>query len=176
MQYLLYAIIGIFVLQAVVLLLAWRKPDTFRVERSIAIDAPAEKVFPFINDLALWDRWSPWAGKDPNMKTTLSAPAAGVGAYQEWDGDRNVGSGRMEITASEPTRRVVYALTFLKPFKATNQAVFAIEGEGPVTVRWTMTGPAPLMSKVMDLLMNMDRMIGKDFEQGLAKLKQLAEA
>ncbi len=176
MQYLLYAIIAIFVLQAIILLLAWRKPDTFRVERSITINAPAEKVYPFINDLALWDRWSPWAGKDPNMKTTRGPVTAGVGAFQEWDGDRSVGTGRMEITASEPTRRVVYALTFLKPFKATNQAVFDIDGDGPVTVRWAMTGPAPLMSKVMDLLMNMDRMVGKDFEQGLARLKELAEA
>jgi uncharacterized protein YndB with AHSA1/START domain len=175
MQYLLYAILIVFAAQAVILLLAMRKPDRFRIERSISIDAPPAKVFPFLNDLAQWDRWSPWATKDPNMRKTLSPATAGVGAWQEWDGDRNVGTGRMEIAESRPNDMVAYALTFLKPFKATNRAEFTIEGQGPVVVRWTMTGPSPLMSKVMDLLMNMDRMIGRDFESGLARLKQLAE-
>ncbi|MGL4242167.1 MAG: SRPBCC family protein, partial [Beijerinckiaceae bacterium] len=93
-----------------------------------------------------------------------------------WDGDRNVGTGRMEIVESRPHDHIAYALTFTKPFTANNRADFTIEGQGPVTVRWAMTGPAPLMSRVMDLLMNMDRMVGKDFEAGLAKLKQLAES
>jgi hypothetical protein len=176
MQYVVYAIVVILAVQAVIFLIASRKPDTFRVERSISIEAAPEKIFPHINDLALWDRWSPWAAKDPAMKKTMSPVTAGVGAFQEWDGDRNVGAGRMEVIESHPHDRVAYALTFLKPFKANNRAEFLIEGQGPVNVRWIMTGPAPLMSKVMDLVMNMDRMIGRDFEAGLAKLKQIAEA
>jgi uncharacterized protein YndB with AHSA1/START domain len=176
MTYLLYAIIALVIVLAIVLLLASRKPDVFTVERTIRIDAPAARVFPLINDLMEWDRWSPWAKKDLAMRKTLSTQTAGVGAWQEWDGDRNVGTGRMEIVESVPHSTVVYALTFLKPFKAENRAIFNIEGDGPVEVRWTMTGPAPLMSKVMDLLMNMDRMIGRDFEAGLADLKRIAEA
>ncbi|MGL4242467.1 MAG: SRPBCC family protein, partial [Beijerinckiaceae bacterium] len=144
MQYLLYAILVVFAIQAVILILAAMKPDRFRIERSISIDAPPQKVFPFINDLALWDRWSPWAEKDPNMKKTTGPATAGVGAFMEWDGDRNVGTGRMEIVESRPHDHIAYALTFTKPFTANNRADFTIEGQGPVTVRWAMTGPAPL--------------------------------
>jgi uncharacterized protein YndB with AHSA1/START domain len=176
MIYLLYAILALIAAQVVVLLLALRRPSVFRVERSVEIDAPPERVFPFIDDLRQWDRWSPWAGKDPAMRMTRSAASAGVGAWQEWDGNSKVGKGRMEIVESEPARRVVYGLTFIKPFQAENRAEFLIEGAGPVTVRWAMTGPAPLMSRVMDVIMNMDKLIGGDFDQGLAALKNLAES
>jgi uncharacterized protein YndB with AHSA1/START domain len=159
------------------LLIAAGKPDTFTVRRSIHIKAPRDKVFGQINDIAAWKSWSPWQGKDPAMRQTISADSVGVGAYQEWEGNSKVGTGRMAITDSVPHERITFRLDFLKPFKATNMAGFVLREEAEGTeVIWTMNGPAPLISKIMDTLMNMDKMIGRDFEQGLQKLKTLVEA
>ncbi len=158
------------------LMIAAGKPDTFTVRRSIHIKAPRDKVFGMINDLAAWKSWSPWQNKDPGMRQTISPNSAGVGAYQEWQGNSKVGTGRMAITDSVAHERITFRLDFLKPFKATNMAGFVLREEADGTeVIWTMNGPAPLISKIMDTLMNMDKMIGKDFEQGLANLKAVSE-
>ncbi len=160
----------------VLLVMAVGKPDTFTVRRALHINASSEKIFPLINDLAAWKSWSPWQEKDPAMRQTISPVSVGEGAFQEWDGNSKVGTGRMVITDSVPHERVTMRLDFFKPFKATNMAGFILREDASGTeVIWTMTGPAPLMSKIMDILMNMDRMIGRDFEQGLANLKRLSE-
>jgi uncharacterized protein YndB with AHSA1/START domain len=161
---------------ATILIYAATKPDTFHVQRSTHIAAPAEKVFGLISDLHQWAAWSPWEKMDPAMKKTYSGAPQGMGAALEWDGNTDVGTGRMEIVSAAPSSRVVFKLDFLKPFEAHNQAEFTLEGSGTTTtVTWAMHGPQPFMMKVMDIVMNMDKMVGKDFETGLANLKQLAE-
>jgi hypothetical protein len=164
------------VLIAGILVFAATKPDTFRVQRSISIKAPPDKIFSNIDDFHRWGAWSPYEIKDPAMKRTLSGAASGKGAVYEWDGDSNVGKGRMEITASTPPLKDTIKLDFVKPFEGHNIAEFTLEPKGDVTnVTWAMYGPAPFLSKVMQVFVNMDTMIGKDFEAGLASLKALAE-
>ena len=160
-----------------ILFLASRKPDIFRVERRLTVKAPAKRVFSQINDLHAWQAWSPWAKKDPAAKNDFSGPQAGVGASLAWEGNGQVGKGRMTIVESAPDIHVSYRLEFEKPFRATNFAEFALhEAQGETLIVWTMHGPAPLISKIMDLLMNMDRMIGRDFESGLESLRMIVEA
>ena len=164
------------VLASAVLMYAATKPDTFRVQRAATIVATPEKVFGLISDLHQWASWSPWEKMDPAMKKSYSGAPRGAGAALDWDGNDAVGTGRMEIVSTVPSSRVVIKLDFLKPFEAHNQAEFTLEGGGTATtVTWAMHGPQPFMMKVMDLMMGMDRMVGKDFETGLANLKQLAE-
>lgn len=152
--------------------LATRKPDIFRVERRSVIKAPAEALFARINDLRAWQAWSPWQRKDPAMRQVYSGPDAGLGATQAWEGNAQVGKGMMTIIESDPVHRVALRLAFEKPFKATNIVEFTLVPVGDDTeVIWSMHGPANLMTKIMDLLMNMDRMCGRDFEAGLANLK-----
>ena len=159
-----------------VVYIASRKPDVFRVERRMVINAPAEAIFDHINTIRTWEAWSPWQKKDPAMRQAYSGPAAGVGAAQAWEGNNQVGKGRMSITASEPPRRVELSLTFEKPFKAQNTVELSLRPVSSGTeIAWVMYGPANLMSKVMDLLMNMDKMCGNDFEAGLSNLKALVE-
>ncbi|MDO9119750.1 MAG: SRPBCC family protein [Nitrospira sp.] len=163
-------------LMAAILIYAATKPDTFRVQRAATIMAAPEKVFGLISDLHQWAAWSPWEKMDPAMKRTYSGAPQGTGAALEWDGNTDVGTGRMEIVSAVPSSRVVFKLDFLKPFEAHNQAEFTLEGGGTATtVTWAMHGPQPYMMKVMDVVMGMDKMVGKDFETGLANLKQLAE-
>ncbi|WP_374367120.1 SRPBCC family protein [Dongia sp.] len=155
---------------------AARKPDSFEVRRVVDIKAPPERIFPCINRLGAWSDWSAYETKDPDMERIFSGPPSGPGAVYEWEGDSNVGAGRMEILSAEPNRRVSIRLNFLRPFEAENMAEFTLEPMGETTrVTWVMTGPAPLLTKVMDTLFNMDRMIGADFEAGLANLKNIAE-
>jgi uncharacterized protein YndB with AHSA1/START domain len=164
------------ILIAAILIYAATKPDTFQVQRSTHIAAPPEKVFEHIEDLHQWASWSPWEKRDPAMKKSYSGAPQGAGAALDWDGNNDVGTGRMEIVSTVPPSRVVIKLDFLKPFEAHNQAEFTLEGgDTATTVTWAMHGPQPFMMKVMDLVMGMDRMVGKDFETGLANLKQLAE-
>jgi uncharacterized protein YndB with AHSA1/START domain len=164
------------VLIAVVLILALTKPGTFRVERTTSIKAPPEKIFPLVNDFQNWSSWSPYEKKDPAMKRTFSGPPSGKGAVYEWDGDKNVGQGRMEITGSTPPSNVTLDLDFVKPFEAHNTVVFTLAPQGDsTTVTWAMQGPANFISKVMQVFINMDKMVGTDFEAGLANLKALAE-
>jgi uncharacterized protein YndB with AHSA1/START domain len=161
---------------AAVLILATIKPNTFRVERAATVNAPAEKVFPLISDFRQWLNWSPWEGRDPAMKRSYSGAERGKGAVYAWDGNKNVGSGRMEILEASSPSKIVIKLDFLKPFEAHNIAEFTMLPQGRATsVIWVMHGPAVFMSKVMQVFMNMDRMIGKDFETGLANLKTIFE-
>ncbi len=150
--------------------------DTYTVERSTAINAPAGRVYAQIVDFHRWTGWSPWEDLDPNLTRTYSGSESGPGTVYEWSGNRKAGTGRMEITsATEPTE-VVIALEFLKPFKSSSVTAFGIIPEGNSTlVTWTMTGPKTLATKVMGLFTNMDKMIGPDFEKGLDRLKALAE-
>ena len=158
------------------LIYAATRPDTFRVQRSAAIKASPDKIFALINDLHAWSSWSPYEKKDPAMKRTFGGASAGKGAVYEWDGDKNVGKGRMEITESSPPARILIKLDFFKPFEGHNTAEFTMEPKGDNTiVTWAMYGPSAFMMKVMGLFMNMDNMIGNDFAAGLANLKAVAE-
>jgi hypothetical protein len=161
---------------AIVLILAAAKPDRFSVQRAAAVKAPPEKIFSLINDFHRWGTWSPWENKDPAMKRTYSGAESGKGAVYAWDGNKNVGSGRMEILDASSPSKIVINLDFFKPFEAHNTAEFTMLPQGATThLTWVMRGPAPFMSKLMQVFMNFDRMIGKDFEAGLASLKKLAE-
>jgi len=161
---------------ATVLILAAAKPDTFSVQRGATMKTPPEKIFSLINDFHQWGSWSPWENKDPAMKRIFGGAESGTGAVYAWDGNKNVGSGRMEILEASSSSKVVIKLDFLKPFEAHNTAEFTMQPQGGATnVVWVMHGPAPFMSKVMQVFMNMDRMIGKDFEAGLTNLKAVSE-
>ncbi len=160
---------------AVILIMAAMKPDTFRVERKASIGAPSEKLSALISDFHQWRNWSPWENRDPDLKRTYSGAERGKGAVYAWDGNKNVGSGRMEILAATPSE-IVIKLDFLRPFEAHNQAQFTLAPQGGATnVIWAMHGPAPFMFRVMHVVMNMDKMVGKDFEAGLANLRKVAE-
>ena len=166
----------IVVIVAGILIYAATRPDTFRVQRSASIKAPPDKIFPLINDLHAWSAWSPYEKKDPAMKRTFSGAPNGKGAVYEWDGDKNVGKGRMEITDSASPSKVIIKLDFIKPFEGHNTAEFTMEPKGDNTVvTWAMYGPSAFMMKVMGIFMNMDNMIGNDFAVGLANLKAVAE-
>jgi uncharacterized protein YndB with AHSA1/START domain len=161
---------------AIVLILASRKPDTFRVQRSAAIQAPPEKIFAAVADFHQWRAWSPYEERDPDLQRSYSGAASGSGAVYAWEGNSNVGSGRMEILDAPPPSKVVIKLDFLKPFEAHNTAEFTFVPHGDTTnVTWLMHGPAPLLSKLMQVFMNMDNRIGKDFATGLANLKRVTE-
>lgn len=166
----------LFIAVAAVLALAARKPATFRVERTVDIHAAPQKIFPLIDELPQWRVWSPYEDKDPAMQRTFSGPARGTGAAYAWSGNREVGAGRMEITTSTPDRHIVMRLDFRKPFKATNTAEFIFTpADGGTRVTWAMSGEASFLCRVMGLFIDMDKMIGKDFETGLQRLKAVAE-
>lgn len=150
--------------------------DTYTVERSTTIDAPPQRVFPEIADFHNWTRWSPWEDIDPALQRSYSGAPSGEGAVYEWSGNRKAGQGRMEIVeVSEPTE-VRIDLQFEKPWKARNDTSFQIVPEGSGSrVTWSMRGKKTLMTKVMGVVMPMDRLLGKDFEKGLARLKTAAE-
>ena len=159
-----------------VLILAATKPASLRVQRSTSIKAPAEMIFPLINDFQQWRSWSPYENKDPAMKRTYSGAERGKGAVYAWEGDKNVGSGRMEILEASPSQKVVIKLDFFTPFEGHNTAEFTMLPQGDGThVTWVMHGPARFMTKLIQVFMNLDNMIGKDFEAGLANLKKITE-
>lgn len=163
---------------ALVLLLAYAatRPGEFRVERRARIAAPADKVWPLVSELRAFNRWNPYERKDPLLKSAYSGAASGVGSRYDWD-SQEVGSGSLEITGQQPGRSVQMKLDFVKPFEAHNHAEFALQPtpDGATEVRWTMSGPANFLSKLMGVFIDMDKMIGRDFEDGLQNLKQLAE-
>lgn len=166
-------IIGVLI--AIVLVLAATKPDSFRLERSATIDAPPEKIFPLLNDFHRWGEWSPWEKLDPAMQRTFGGPENGVGSFYEWEGNSKAGKGRMQITESQPPSRVVLDLDFIKPFKAHNITEFHLVPNGSRTnLTWSMHGPNTFMTKVMTVFTSMDKMVGKDFDQGLVNLKAAA--
>lgn len=171
-----FAIIAVVLAIAIVLILAATKPDTFAVRRTITVEAPPERIFPLINDFHQWGSWSPYEHKDPAMKRTYSGTASGVGAVYAWEGNKNVGSGRMEILDAPAPSKIAIKLDFFTPFEAHNTAEFTMLPQGDATrLTWLMHGPAPLISRVMQVFINMDNMVGKDFEIGLANLKRFAE-
>jgi hypothetical protein len=159
----------------IVIVLAARKPNEFRVQRSASIHAAPEKVFSILNDFHKWGAWSPWEKMDPEMVKTYSGPASGKGSGTAWD-SKKVGKGSMEIMESTPSSKLVIALNFEAPMKANNTAEFTLASAGGGTeVTWAMYGKANLMSKIFQLFCSMDKMVGKDFEAGLSNLKALAE-
>jgi uncharacterized protein YndB with AHSA1/START domain len=169
-------LIGLAVLIAAVLLFAMTKPDSFSVQRTATIKAPPEKLFAMVDDFHQWGAWSPWEKLDPSMKRTFSGPATGKGSIYAWDGNGKAGAGQMEITEATPTSKVAIKLDFLRPFVSTNSVEFAFQPHGDsTTIVWTMSGPSNYMSKVMQVFMSMDKMIGKDFEAGLTNLRTAAE-
>ena len=150
--------------------------DTFLVERSTTVQASAQNVYKEIVDFHHWTNWSPWEDLDPNLKRTYSGAGSGEGAVYNWSGNRKAGEGRMEITEVADTTKVQVALDFLKPFKSSSVTTFSLQPDGDSTrVTWTMTGAKTFVMKLMGLFTNMDKMIGPDFEKGLARLKTLAE-
>jgi hypothetical protein len=172
-----FAIIAVVVVVVVAgfLIYAATRPDSFRVQRTVTIAATPDRIWPLIDDLKAWSAWSPYEKKDPAMKRSFGAVTAGKGATYAWEGDRNVGQGSMEILESGP-QRILIKLDFLKPFEAHNTAEFVLRpSEGATDVTWAIYGPSPFMSKVVGTFMDFDKMIGRDFEQGLADLKTAVE-
>lgn len=169
-------LITLFVLFAIVLVYAAFKPDAFRVERTVSIKATPEKVFKLINDLHQWEAWSPWEKNDASLKRIYSGAGSGTGAVYEWDGQSQVGQGRMEIIESVPMSRVVLKIDFIKPMEGHNTIEFLIKQQGDVVVlSHAMFGPSPYISKLITLFFSMDKMIGDKFEEGLASIKAIAE-
>lgn len=171
-----YVLIGIAALIVLLVVIVSLRPSAFAISRSATMAAPPEVVFPHVNNFHLWEAWSPWAKLDPTSKTTFEGPAAGEGAVMTWDGNKKVGAGRMTITASEPGKLIRIRLEFFRPMKAVNPTEFAFEQDGGGTrVTWTMTGTNGFVGKLFFLLMSIDKMVGKDFEKGLASIKGIVE-
>ncbi|HEV3166353.1 MAG TPA: SRPBCC family protein [Isosphaeraceae bacterium] len=166
----------IVVLVVVLLLVAASKPDTMHVERSTSIKAPPEKIFVLINDFHKWGSWSPYEKLDPSMKKTYSGAESGKGAVYEWEGNSKAGKGRMEIAEASSPSKVTIKLDFEKPFEGHNVAAFTLDPKGDATnVTWSMDGPSPFPMKVMGIFLNLDNLIGQEFENGLANLKTVTE-
>lgn len=169
--------IAVVALIVIFLVYASTRPDTFRIERSTSIQAPPQKIFPLINDFHSWGSWSPWEKIDPDMKRTFSGAPSGPGSVYEWAGDANIGQGRMEIATATPASKVLIDMHFIAPFEAHNTAEFTLEPQGDSTkVTWAMYGPNTFVGKVIGIFMSMDKMIGDNFEAGLAAMKAIAEA
>lgn len=163
-------------LVALLIVVIGMRPTDFRITRQLAMAAPPGAVFPHVNELAKWQAWSPWEELDPDLKRMYEGPAAGEGARYAWSGNTKVGEGNMTITDSRPSELVRLRLEFIKPFAAINTSEFTFQpSAGGTLVVWNMLGRNNFMAKAFGLLMDMDKLIGKDFEKGLAKLKTLAE-
>lgn len=153
------------------------RPAEYSVTRSLAINAPPEAIFPHVNEPRKWEAWNPWGKIDPNMKLTYDGPAGGVGASYAWVGNNEVGEGKMTVTESHPSDVIKFKLEFFKPMPGVCDTVFTFKPQGKQTeVTWTMSGRNNFVAKAFCLFMNMDKMIGGQFEKGLADLKKLAEA
>ena len=169
-------LIALVIVIAIVLIFAATKPDAYTVSRSQLINASAEQLYAIINTPREFERWSPYAPKDPQMQNTYSGPASGVGARNEFAGNSQVGSGSVEIIRSTHPSEVVMQLTMLKPFAAQNEVVYSLQPQGRGTqVTWAMNAKQPYFAKIIGIFINMDDMIGKDFADGLARLKALLE-
>jgi uncharacterized protein YndB with AHSA1/START domain len=164
------------VLLAGVLIAAATRPDSFQLQRSTHIQAPPAKVFALIDDFHHWAAWSPWDKMDPAMKRSHTGPASGPGAHYAWQGNSKVGAGSMTIADSTPPHKLRVQLDFLTPFEAHNIAEFTLQpAAGGTDVTWAMSGPQPFVAKLMGLFFSMEKMVGPDFEAGLANLKAAAE-
>lgn len=169
------AIIVVIVIAAA-LVFAAMQPDNFRIQRSVTIKAPPEKVFALINDFHRWEAWSPWEKIDPAVKRSYTGAESGKGAVYTWDGNNEVGQGRMEIIESTPSSKLLLKIDFLKPFAASNMVEFALVPQADtVTITQAMYGPSPFISKLMGLFFSMEKMVGSKYEEGLATLKAIAE-
>jgi len=158
------------------LLFAATRPDSFRVERSLTIRAPPDRIYASIGDFHEWASWSPYEKLDPQMKRSFNGPSSGKGAVYQWAGNEKAGAGRMEILDATVPTRVTIKLDFLKPFEGHNTAEFTIVPQGDSsTVTWAMYGPSAYIHKLISLFLSMDQIVGKDFESGLANLKALTE-
>ena len=170
-------LIALVVAVAVILGLILRQPSSFTITRSGTAAAPVGLVFDQINTLRNWEEWSPWAKLDPEMQLTYDGPPSGVGAGHTWKGNKKVGQGSMRIVESVPGERISIDLRFVKPMKASNPTTFTFsESGGLTTIHWAMSGTNTFMGKVFWLLMDIDKLAGRDFERGLANLKEVTEA
>jgi uncharacterized protein YndB with AHSA1/START domain len=169
-------LITLVVLIAIALLMAALKPNRFRISRSVSIKAPPEKIFPLINNFHAWEAWSPWEKIDPTCKRSYSGADSGVGAIYGWSGNKDIGEGRMEITESTPSSKIVLKLDFIKPFEGHNMVKFLLEPHGDsTTVTQAMFGESKFFHKLMGMCFNMDKMVGSKYDEGLASLKAMAE-
>jgi len=175
MPYILLAVLAVIALFVIVVA---TRPSEFRVSRSLAMNAPAEECFAQVNDFHNWDAWSPWAKLDPNAKQTYEGPPAGVGSVMKWSGNNKVGEGISTITDSRPGQLVRMNLQFLRPMKATNIGEFAFESHSPerTKVTWSMSGRNGFAGKAFGLFVNCEKMVGGEFEKGLASMKRIVES
>lgn len=169
------ALVVIVVLLAAFLAYVATRPNAFRIQRATSVKAPPEKIYPLINDLRQFNTWNPFATQDPNVKINYSGAPSGKGAAYDWQ-SRKMGVGRMEIVDTAAPSKIVAKLDFVKPMEAHNIVEFTLEPKGGATdVTWAMHGPMPLISKLMTVFVSMDRMVGGEFEKGLANMKAAAE-
>jgi uncharacterized protein YndB with AHSA1/START domain len=169
--------IAVLVVVAAILGYAATKPDTFQIQRTARINAPPERIFPYINDLHQFRQWSPYEKLDPAMQRTYGGPESGHGATYAWQGNAEAGKGSMRIAESSPPSRVTIDLHFDVPFEADNTVVFTLVPQGGATdVTWAMHGASPYISKLISTFIDFDGLVGRDFEDGLNNLKRVAEA
>lgn len=177
MIYVLYALAAIVIVIALVVIAAALRPSEFRIARSLPMNATPARIFPYINNLHAFQEWNPYKDKDPKARNEFSGPEAGPGAVFHWTGDGNVGEGIMTIVSCAPDSRVNVDLEFLKPFPGHNAVEFSLSPQAVGTVvTWSMAGKYALFPKIVGLFINMDQMIGGDFEHGLSRLKKLVES
>jgi len=170
-------LLAVVVVLAVFAVFVASRPSSYRVSRAQAIAAPPSSVYALVADFQQWDKWSPWAKLDPAMKTTYGGPVAAAGSSYAWSGNDKVGEGRMTIVEAKPGERVRIRLEFIKPFASTSSTEFEFAPKGGGTqTTWTMVGHNEFVGKAFSVFMNMDKMIGNDFEKGLAQLKAVAES
>ncbi len=169
-------VIGIAVVIGLFLVVVATRPNDFKVERSATVAATPAEVFAQVNDFHAWEAWSPWAKLDPNAKNTFEGPASGEGAIFRWVGNSQVGKGSMTLVESKPNESIRIRLDFVEPFEGTNQTLFTFKPiESGTELTWTMTGHHNFVGKAMCLIMNGEKMIGDQFEKGLASIKQVVE-
>jgi len=170
-------LIGLAIVIFIFLIVVAMQPGTYSVTRSLTIPAAPEVVFPHVNELKKWAAWNPWEKLDPSMKLTYDGPEAGVGASYSWVGNSDVGEGKMTITGSKPNESIQFKLEFFKPMAGVSDTEFSFKPQGNQTeVTWAMSGKNNFIAKAMCLFMNMDKMIGGQFEKGLGDLKAIVEA
>ena len=170
----IWVLVGLGAIIATVLIIAALRPKTFEVRRSAHVAAPPAKVYAQIEDFKRWQAWSPWEGLDPELRRTYAGAPKGEGATYAWDGNNKAGAGTMRITGTQPEAQVTIALAFTRPFAATNTTTFDLVPAGDGTqVTWTMRGDSAFMFRVFGLFVNMDKLLGKDFDKGLAKLGEV---
>lgn len=166
----------LFLIVGTVLALASRQPDSFSYARSTTIKAPAEKIYPYLNDFKKGMEWMTYEKRDPNMKRKFSGNATGVGSIYEFDGNSDVGAGRMEIVAAVPNEKVTLKLAFVRPMEGVSTVEYTLTpSDGATKMTWAMSGKSNFIGKIFCLFINMDKMMAKDFDEGLNTLKNLAE-